>query len=43
MFLTCGVLKVMDYYNLLTHNSQALDVFDMLSVKSNGLLELGDA
>ena len=33
----------MDYLNLLMHNSPALDVFDMWSVKKYGLLQLGDA
>ena len=41
IFLTGGLLKVMDYQNYMMHNSPALDVFDMWSVKSYGLLELG--
>ena len=43
MFLTCEVLNVIEYYNWVMHNLPALDVFDMWSVKSYGLLELGDA
>ena len=43
MFLTGGVLKVMDYYTYVMHNSPALDVFDRWSVKSYGFLQLGDA
>ena len=43
MFFTCGVLNVMDYHNSVMHNSPALDVFHMWSVKSYGLLQLGVA
>ena len=43
MFLICGVVKVMVYYNYVMHNSPAHDVFNMWSVKSYGLLQLGDA
>ena len=30
----------MDYYNYVMHNSPALDVFDMWTVKCYGLLQL---
>ena len=43
LFFICGVLKGMDYYNYVIHNSRALDVFDMWGCKSYGLLELVDA
>ena len=33
----------MVYYNYVMHNSPAQDVFNMWSVKSYGLLQLGDA
>ena len=43
MILTCGMLNVLDYFNSVMHNSPSLDIFDMWSVKSYGLLQLSDA
>ena len=43
MLLTCDLLKVIEYYTWVMHNSPALDVLEMWSVKSYGLLQLGDA
>ncbi len=43
MILQCGVLKVMDYFHCVMHNSPAADDFAMWSVKSYGLFSLCDA
>ena len=43
MLLTCDLLKVIEYYTWVKYNSPALDVLEMWSVNSYGLLQLGDA